>query len=148
MKPSFRITFLLALAVPAAHAALGQKLQTPVANRSSQAILAMRPAAAAAYSVRLDVDEADRQIKQYAAADGTVFAVAWRGKSHPNLSQWLGDYFPAFQRAQRQNRSGLNVMRGQVGSFFVHSYGRMGAFQGLAYDAALLPAGVTPDQLK
>ncbi|POZ61590.1 DUF2844 domain-containing protein [Chromobacterium alticapitis] len=145
MKPSLCISLSLVLLAPACFAALGQRLET---TGKVQRALALKPATQSAFSVQASVDEAGRQIRQYLAVDGTVFAVAWSGRSQPDLPQLLGDYFPAFRQAQRNNRSGLNVMRGQVGTFAIHTYGRMGALQGMACDLALLPAGVTLDQLK
>ncbi|POB00445.1 hypothetical protein C2134_01450 [Chromobacterium sinusclupearum] len=149
MKRPCLFVFLLALLAPGAHAALGQKFDAPAASAAGHTLLATRPAViGGAYTVQDSLDASGRQIRQYVSLDGTVFAVAWSGQTHPDLQSLLGDYFPAFQQAQRNNRSGRNVLRGQVGSFVVHSYGRMGAFNGFAYDSTLLPAGVTPDQLK
>ncbi|KUM03244.1 DUF2844 domain-containing protein [Chromobacterium subtsugae] len=147
MKASSKILLLLLAAPLLARAELGQKLDAAQAASGGKQMTALAPAGGA-FSVQQSQDAAGRLIKQYAAADGTVFAVAWSGGSLPDLQQLLGSYFPAYRQAQLANRNGLNVMRGQVGSFVVSSHGRMGAFKGFAYDSALLPAGVTPDQLK
>ncbi|WP_071116545.1 DUF2844 domain-containing protein [Chromobacterium sphagni] len=148
MKASSNVLLLL-LAVPAlACAELGQRLDSaPTATGSGRQMAALSPTGGA-FSVQQSQDAAGRLIKQYAASNGTVFAVAWSGSSQPDLQQLLGSYFPAYRQAQQSNRNGLNVMQGQVGSFIVRSHGRMGAFKGFAYDSALMPVGVTPDQLK
>ncbi|ERE17892.1 DUF2844 domain-containing protein [Pseudogulbenkiania ferrooxidans] len=146
IKP-FSFAWLLLLLPGLAFAALGQRIDlsssAPVAGRQLTAA-----AIGAPYRVVQDQDAAGRVIRQFVAGDGTVFAVAWSGATLPDLQQLLGGYFPAFRQSQQGNRQGLNGMRGQVGSFVVQSSGRLGAFSGFAYDSALLPAGVTVDQLK
>ena len=148
MKAPSKILLLWLAAPLLAHAELGQKLDAAALAASGGRQMAMLTPSSAAFSVQQSQDAAGRLIKEYAAADGTVFAVSWSGSSLPDLQQLLGSYFPAYRQAQLGNRNGLNVMRGQVGSFVVHSHGRMGAFKGFAYDSALMPAGVTPDQLR
>ena len=146
IKPSSS-AWLLLLLPGLALAALGQRIDlsssTPVAGRQLTAA-----AIGAPYRVVQDQDAAGRVIRQYVAGDGTVFAVAWSGPTLPDLQQLLGDYFPAFRQAQQSNRRGLNSMQGQVGSFVVESRGRVGNFSGVAYDSALMPSGVTVEQLK
>lgn len=146
IKP-FSFAWLLLLLPGLAFAALGQRIDlsssAPVAGRQLTAA-----AIGAPYRVVQDQDAAGRVIRQFVAGDGTVFAVAWSGATLPDLQQLLGDYFPAFRQAQQSNRRGLNALQGGAGGFVVQSRGRLGAFSGFAYDSALLPAGVTVDQLK
>ncbi|AXE31133.1 hypothetical protein DK842_15305 [Chromobacterium phragmitis] len=144
-KP-FKSAWALALMPGLACAALGQKIDlspsAPVAGRQMTAAPNGAP-----YRVVQDQDAAGRVIRQYVAADGTVFAVAWSGATLPNLQQLLGSYFQAYRQAQQANRHGLNVMRGTIGGMVVQTRGRVGDFAGFAYDAALVPAGVSPEQL-
>lgn len=144
------MVLIAGLSLPAAAwAALGQNIGVPggaasAAGGSGRAMLA----APGNYSVQQSQDAAGRVIKQYVAADGTVFAVSWSGKGAPDMQELLASYFPAYLKLQQTNRSGLNRLRGESSGFVVESQGRMGTFAGIAYDLALFPAGLTPAQLK
>ncbi|UTH72954.1 DUF2844 domain-containing protein [Chromobacterium sp. IIBBL 290-4] len=129
-----------------AHAALGLSPSAP-ASAGPQTTMPFS-GASASYSVQTSQDATGCVIREYVAANGIVFAVSWKGKRLPDLKSLLAGYFPAYLQAQRQNGKGLNVLAEQVGNLVIHSYGRMGSFQGMAYDKTLLPAGVTPAQLK
>jgi hypothetical protein len=81
--------------------------------------------------------------REYARADGTVFAISWRGPARPDLRQLLGSYFDAFQtdnalRGGRRSRRPLSVNRTDL---VVRSGGHSGAFWGTAYLPRLAPAG-------
>ena len=38
-------------------------------------------------------------IREYVSLDGKVFAVAWKGPAHPDLSSILGDHFQDYKKA-------------------------------------------------
>ena len=78
----------------------------------------------AAYSVAHSQDPAGRRIREFAGADGIVFAVAWQGASLPDMRQLLGDYFPAYVSSQQSNRAGLNRLDGHRPGLVVISAGR------------------------
>jgi hypothetical protein len=90
--------------------------------------------------------ESGTVVREYATATGPVFAVSWSGPVLPDLDALLGGYFSAFQletdRARSQGRRGspVNMMHDGL---VVRSNGRMRNFFGHAYVPALIPAGVS-----
>src|SRR4051812_23624659 len=45
-------------------------------------------------------------LRQFTGPDRKVFAVAWSGKTHPDLSALMGSHFAEFQQALAQGRAG------------------------------------------
>ena len=139
----------LALLSPpgAAFAALGAKVDSvPVDQAAINATL---------HSTRMDrftVHELQAAsgsvVREYAAPDGTVFAVAWEGPTHPNLQQVLGDSFDPFVQAVKAQRVGRGPVAIMQPGLVVQSGGHMRAFRGRAYLPQLLPSGVTPDDIR
>jgi len=90
-------------------------------------------------------------VKEYLSSDGRVFAVSWRGPFLPDMQQILGSYFQQYstavhsEKAKRTGRAPLNI---QQSGLVVQSGGHMRAYFGRAYIPGMLPAGVTPDEIK
>ncbi len=86
-------------------------------------------------------------IHEYSTADGTVFAVTWRGPGRPDLRQLLGDRFDTVSAdmAARTGRRTVRLVRIRHAELVVRSQGRPGAFSGFAYDPRLIPSGFTLD---
>jgi hypothetical protein len=87
-------------------------------------------------------------VREYAAADGSVFAIGWDGPAMPDLRQVLGAHFEDFLAAARANRGGHHYLAAQRGDFVLLSTGRMRAFAGHAYLASAVPLGVSIDELR
>ena len=103
---------------------------------------ASRPAGVG-YTVYESVLESGTAIKEYATADGVVFAVRWRGPVLPDLNVLLGGYFKAFsdqaQQARAAGRRG-SPMVVTTDALVVNSAGRMRNFAGWAYAPGWVPA--------
>jgi len=89
-------------------------------------------------------------IRQYETLSGTVFAVTWRGPFKPDLRQLLGSHFDSYRSAPRtpaalRGRAARIVVPGGV---VVQSEGHSRSFSGYAYLPALLPAGMSVDDLR
>jgi hypothetical protein len=89
-------------------------------------------------------------IREYLSPAGTIFAVTWRGQVVPDLRQTLGSYYPAFRAAVDSAPRGpdhrhLSVEKPEL---VVHSSGRMRDHRGVVYVPALLPPGVSPNDLR
>ncbi len=88
-------------------------------------------------------------VKEFTRADGTVFAITWRGPGRPDLRQLLGAHFDtlqadnATQRGPRIRRP-LSVNRPD---FVVESGGHSGACWGVAVLPQLEPSGFSLSDL-
>ncbi|MHB8285044.1 MAG: DUF2844 domain-containing protein [Caulobacteraceae bacterium] len=140
---------LVALAcAPAAHAALGHAAESVQADRLHMSAK-LASTSAATYTVHSLTLANNGVVKEFAGADGVVFAVAWRGPGRPDLRQLLGDHFATLQAdtavaGGRRLRMPVAVNHSD---FVVHSSGHPGAFWGQAYLPASIPAGVTAADL-
>lgn len=141
---------LVSIAVSSgALAALGRAPHTPE-QVPDQARRRQAAPADSLYTVHQTALPTGTVVREFASLSGQVFALTWEGPVLPDLSEFFGDYFLAFQEAARQKRAsgargGALVVQQQ--SLVVVSRGRMGRFEGHAYAPALVPAGVTIDAL-
>jgi hypothetical protein len=84
-------------------------------------------------------------IKEFAAEDGNVFAVTWKGPVLPNLHSLLGNYKENFEVHLRETAnartigSPVSLKSSQV---VIQSNGRMRDFWGYAYIPADVPPGL------
>jgi hypothetical protein len=141
--------FLLALFLGAfpLWAALGEPEQSVQADREHMAGQVKRTVFEN-YTLHEITSPDGRKVREYVTPGGTVFAVAWEGRTMPDLSQLLGSYFSLFQQAaaSRTRRHGPLVV--QAGPLVVESGGHPGAFQGRAYLPHLIPANVAKDVVR
>jgi hypothetical protein len=86
-------------------------------------------------------------LREFATADGTVFAIAWQGPSVPNLRQTLGRYFDVYTAGAKANRAGHAHLQFQQDGLVVQASGHMRAFTGRAYLPQSIPAGTTLEEL-
>ena len=105
--------------------------------------------AASTHTVHVLTQANGEVIREFARADGVVFAVAWRGPSRPDLRQLLGPRFDIVQadnvlRGGRRTRRPLAVRRPD---FALASGGHPGGFWGVAYLPALAPSGFSVKDL-
>ncbi len=140
----------LAVSVGQALATLGQAPSSPQTPATPSAPTAKRQATTSVaqnglYTLHETLLENGTSVREYATPAGVVFALAWRGPVLPDLSQLLGNYFPAFKAATEQDRklgkrgSPVNI---ESAGLVVSSGGRMRDFFGHAYAPALIPSGV------
>jgi hypothetical protein len=80
-------------------------------------------------------------MREFVAADGKVFAVAWSGPSKPDLRQALGKYFDAMVSAPRTRFQDRKHMQIQQGDLIVQGSGHMRALSGRAYLISAIPSG-------
>jgi Protein of unknown function (DUF2844) len=81
-------------------------------------------------------------VREYAAADGRVFAVAWNGPRLPNLRQTLGRYFESYLAAAKANPLGHHNLQIRQNDLVVMARGHMRDFSGVAYLPSALPGDV------
>lgn len=88
-------------------------------------------------------------VKEYAATDGTIFAVSWKGPARPDLRQLLGDRFSAMSSERHPGRRYMQrIVTMRRPTLVILSQGHPGAFFGFAYDPSLVPSGFSLDALR
>ena len=130
------------VAAPPAWATLGGTLAPPQAAapplRST-----LRAASHAGYQVQETVLASGTVVREFAALDGKVFAVAWQGPFKPDLQQLLGASFPRLVAAGERPHGDHRSLRVNASDLVIESGGRMRASAGRAYLPALVPATVS-----
>jgi hypothetical protein len=157
MKRTYYILFssfiLLAVALAAvrpAHAVLGESADSVAADR--KALSAIRSATTTTHTnYFVQQTESDAvTVREYISPSGIVFAVAWNGMVNPDLTQLLGTYFGDYREARRQmpRRHGRRSQQVKTSRVVVETWGHMRNLQGRAYVPALVPSGVSIDEIK
>jgi hypothetical protein len=82
-------------------------------------------------------------VREFAGADGKVFAIAWNGPTVPNLRQTLGQYFDNYVTAAKAKHAGHHHLQIQQSDLVVQAGGHMRAFSGRAYLPQSVPPGVS-----
>jgi hypothetical protein len=132
-----------------ARAALGEPAGSVSTDQA--ALAASRGAAEARGSYRVErLISPSRTVREYVSPSGVVFAVAWDGVSHPDLGVVLGAYAAPVRRAVAQERPtpGRRGRRIETAGAVVETWGHMRALHGRAYVPALVPTGVTLDEIR
>ena len=132
-----------------AHAGLGRSAESVESDRASlQAVRTSSPGAL--YTAHVLALPNGGVVKEFARADGMVFAVSWRAPGRPDLRQLLGDSYETMQAAApaRAGRPARRPISVNTTSLLVLSGGHPGAFSGVAVLPRLEPAGVDPSDLK
>lgn len=159
IRMRFAFAVVLFALSPLAHAALGEAGWSLETDRQALKGGAVRsharpPGSTSSYTIK-EIPSDSATIREYLNADGIIFAVAWKGRAHPELSALLGSFYDDFKSQNRSanRRRGRNRVRGNRkvvhGSrVVVERYGRMRALAGRAYVPALLPRGMKPDEIR
>jgi hypothetical protein len=89
-------------------------------------------------------------VREYVSSSGVVFAIAWNGLSHPDLTPLLGSYSGEYRHALRQTprKPGRRALQVKANGVVVEKWGHMRNLQGRAYAPALIPSGVSVDEIK
>jgi Protein of unknown function (DUF2844) len=89
-------------------------------------------------------------LREYIAPTGVVFAIAWNGLIHPDLTLLLGSYTGEYETAMRHasREPGRRTRQVETNRVVVEKWGHMRNLQGRAYVPALIPSGVSVDEIK
>ncbi len=136
------------LAAPArASAALGEPAASVSADERSLSAARRTSTVRGAYTIER-LDSAANTVREFVGPSGVVFAVAWGGVSRPDLSVLLGSYAAPYRRAVAQSGpTRRRSRRVQSGGAVVETWGHMRALHGRAWVPALIPPGVTLDEI-
>jgi len=90
-------------------------------------------------------------LREFVDTSGNIFALAWNGNAHPDLSQLLGTYLSDYKVALQNSaptpgQRRFGVLQGQ--KVTVERSGLMGKSRGRAYVRSLIPAGVSLDEIQ
>lgn len=124
-------------------------LNQPQSSTGEQALQKGAPAPSnPAYTVEQISIPTGVTVKEYLAPDGTVFAVSWRGPRPPDLSQLLGSHFAEFQTGAASPQAQRGHLLIRTDNLIVETGGHMRDLRGRAYLPALLPQGVSADEIQ
>jgi hypothetical protein len=129
---------LAAFAAAPALAALGggvDSVQSDVVHMKGT----VRAAPATGYTVHEITTSYGTTLREFAGADGVVFALAWNGPVYPDLQQVLGSYYSQFAQAASTTRTSHRHLDIEQPGLVVQNSGRLRAFSGRAWLPALLP---------
>jgi hypothetical protein len=136
--------------VPPLFAALGEPADSVARDRE-----AMSAARGATTTVRTgytvqEVVSDSVTVREYISPAGIVFAVAWNGYTPPDLTQLLGSYAREYDDALRKSKRKPGRRHAQIKTdrVVVEKWGHMRNLQGRAYVKALIPQGVSIDEIK
>ena len=89
-------------------------------------------------------------VREYVSPSGIVFAIAWNGLIHPDLTPLLGSYAGEYHEALRRTvrKYGERHLQVKAAHVIVQKWGHMRNLQGRAYAPDLIPAGVTVDEIR
>lgn len=153
MNPLRSIMYLLCLSLilaPASvFATLGGDAGSVAKDRSALAGVRRAATTRSAYTVE-EMSYEGTTVREYLNSAGIVFAVAWNGHLHADLDQILGSYAAEYRsaRAQQTRSHGRKRQKLSTANLVLETWGHMRALQGRAYLPALIPDGVTIDEIK
>jgi hypothetical protein len=146
--PLFIIT--LFTTISSAHATLGESVKSVEIDRGLvKAAKAATVTPAERYTVH-ELESDTGTIREYANAAGIVFGIAWSGARTPELAPLLGTYAKDFSEAEAAKTKEFGKRMTEIAgrNVTVQKWGHMRNISGRAFDPALLPTGVTVDEIE
>jgi hypothetical protein len=101
------------------------------------------------YSVQ-EIDYGGTSVREYVSPDGIVFAIAWKGIRHPDLTILLGSYAGPYSEALQKTpcQPGARHLSLKADGVVVEKWGHVRNLQGRAYAPDLIPPGVALDEIR
>jgi hypothetical protein len=136
-------------AVQRAEAVLGESADSVDSDRKVLSAVRGATTVRDGYTVH-EVSSGATTVREYVSPAGTVFAVAWNGLAHPDLTLLLGAYAGEYENALQQTprKRGQRTLRVQANRVVVEKWGHIRNLQGRAYAPDLIPPGVSIDAIK
>lgn len=130
-------------------AALGEPADSVARDRRAMSAARGASTAHTGYTVQEIVSDSVT-VREYISPSGIVFAVAWNGYIHPDLTPLLGSYAGEYNDAKRKTprKPGRRHVQIKTDRVIVEKWGHMRNLQGRAYVEALIPQGVSVDEIK
>jgi hypothetical protein len=145
----FYFVAIIFATVQRAQATLGEPADSVESDRKAFAAVQNITQTRNGYTVQ-ELDSDANSVREFISSTGVVFAVAWNGQSHPDLTSLLGSYVGEYQQALGQNSRHFGKRHSQVKTdrIIVEKWGHMRNLQGRAYIPALIPSGVSINEIK
>src|SRR5512143_521578 len=124
-------------------AALGEPADSVARDREAMSAAPGATKVRAGYTVQEVVSDSVT-VREYISPAGIVFAVAWNGYTHPDLTPLLGSYAGEYNTALRKTprKPGRRNAQIRTDRIVVEKWGHMRNLQGRAYVKGLIPQGV------
>ena len=142
------VLFLMAAAGPV-QAALGESVDSVASDQTALAAKRVSKMVGNGYTVQ-ELRSDSVTVREYVAPSGVVFAIAWNGLIHPDLTSLLGTYIGEYRAALQHvpREYGSRHRKVETDQIVVEKWGQMRNLQGRAYVPALIPSGVSIDEIK
>src|SRR5512147_2350920 len=130
-------------------AALGENVDSVARDRRAMSAAQGATTVRAGYTVQEIVSDSVT-VREYISPAGIVFGLAWNGYAPPDLTQLLGSYAREYDDALRKSKRkpGRRHVQIKTNRVVVEKWGHMRNLQGRAYVKALIPQGVSIDEIK
>jgi hypothetical protein len=143
------LSFASLMVCRTAQATLGEPAESVMSDR--KALSAVQGAAIVheGYTIQ-EVKSNSVTVREYISPSGIVFGIAWNGLIHPDLAPLLGSYTGEYEEALKQTprQRGRRSSTIKGARVVVEKWGHMRNLQGRAYAPALIPAGVSINEIK
>ncbi len=157
MKRKLHILFLclilsmvvLAIA-PLARGTLGESVDSVTSDQKALSAVKRATTVRNGYTVH-EFELDGTAVREYVSPAGIVFGIAWNGLTYPDLTPLLGAYADEYEAALQQTPRSPGLKRQQLvktDRVVVEKWGQMRNLQGRAYAPALIPPGVSIDEIK
>ena len=135
--------------VQRAEAVLGESADSVESDRKVLSAVRGATTVRDGYTVH-EVGSGATTVREYVSSSGTVFAIAWNGLTHPDLTLLLGAYAGEYENALQQTprKRGQRALRVQANRVIVEKWGHLRNLQGRAYAPDLIPPEVSIDAIK
>lgn len=130
-------------------ATLGEAADSVESDRTALSAVRQSTTSVDGYSIHEIRSEAVT-VREYVSASGVVFAIVWKGLIRPDLKHLLGSYASEYEKALEQTptQKGSRRLKVKTSRIIVEKWGHMRSLQGRAYVPALIPVGVSVDDIK
>jgi len=132
-----------------AQATLGEYVDSIASDQKALSAVRRATKTSKGYTVH-EVRTETMAVREYVSPSGVVFGIAWNGLTHPDLTPLLGSYSSEYQKAMShaQRQPGRRHVQVKTDGVVVEKWGHMRNLQGRAYAPALIPQGVSVNEIK
>lgn len=148
IRPLILPTLVAVLSAPPVPAALGGDAATVQADGVHLKGAVRAAASSPGITMHVITTTYGTSVREFAGADGKVFAVAWDGPFMPDLHQVLGSYYPRFVQAAAAASGSHRHLAVSEPDLVVQIHGRMRAYAGRAWVPSMVPQQFSVDEVR